>query len=1528
MRFRINVWAILGTTVLVSGFLLASRSVWSATIPVLPPPHTQAVISVCDPITTDTTWTTGNVYVVGDCALVVQSGATLTIQPGVIVKFFWVSAYGGSRGGGIRVDGRLIAQGTADQPIVFTSLADDSAGGDTNGNGPSSGAPGDWHGLILNTGSQTTLDHVSIRYAGGNLINSSLDGWSEAQIEVKAGAQFSLTNSEVRDGGRIGIYLNGAGLSPTIQHVQLSGHTATGSSYGYTVLQSTINMQPTYSNLTFSNNTRNEVTIGSFEGEITQNATLGGTNFGATCGSTLCQLIIPNGRTLTIRPGTRLALGPAFGITIASGGTLNAEGTATQPVIFTSAAAATTPPGGTVPSNSEWLGLWAQAGSTLRLAYCDISYATDSNYGNGGLEINTDDAQVQNCKIHHNKRTGLYLASKNNSTIRPVLSNVEVSDNGQYGVYLEAQRGTVLAPTWEGGAIRRNGWSGIFGYTYEGILEPTLRNLTIAGNGASGGLDREKHGIYFNNHNINPVLEGVSFNNNTGAAVLWYCNGSITARNLTATGNTQNELVLPGCDISGGRRWDLGDAGIPVRVAGDINVTPNALLSILSGTILRFDKNQYNSPTWLEVQDQATLNASGTVTRPVVFTGATQTPGWWIGIQARQRATLMLRHCEIGYGGAQTTGSLLIRWGYPRTGIPVANIQNCEIHHSSTRGVHFYFDNEPPASPPVFRYNHLHDNAELAVAAWGTPPIDARYNYWGHATGPYHATQNPTGQGNGVGDNILFYPWLSAPSSGEVAGEMIVRTGAPTRVSPGETVDYAIQYYNGMSITVENAVLLIQLPRAAEYVDSTGGGIYWSDRHQVFWKLGDLLPQAEAFVSVRVRFQWGLPADYKDGSITLLAADNYNAGAFNTAEYLAHQMEEVITGKTIVSQTEFDALRRTVPDLQTLYEEAIAQGYRYLEAGRITYDDGTSVTGAVFRTPDRRAVRLLTLYEGMALAMTSADGLYTLHDTTGGITMTLNGLSRSYWGDWMPGADSQTVGLRASTGCSVSDCNFNCIGQQVNFKVMADSLTKMFMWTIATGGSGGTVALALEVLDVTKMIYDCYTECEADPNSNCCTTTGQVRWTVPGWSKLLGDACVKEECNGTTGTYGTPGVIYCAGGQRCVAGYGNEGGCKSCVEATASYSAVSLASPGICAAGETSRCSELELLRAKDPNDITGPTGDLLPGQVVTYTIRYENEGEGRAYGVFVVNPLPAVFDERTLTFVHGSGQYLTATREIVWTVGELAPKGQAGSSGVLTYTVALTNGLPSGTVVANQATVYFPSVPEETPTNTWVNVVTPLVAEPQSLTTAYMAPLPITLSGREVSGLPLTYEIVDRPHGGTLTGTAPNLTYTPGENFTGADAFTFRVSNGTSTSRAAQISVMVTAQGDTTSPRVLWTSPADGAKGVVVLATPVYTDTAGPIYVPEILVGMSEPLDATTVTTTTVILRRSDGTVVPAWVRYDAAVHQIVMMPRTVLANGTYRAEVTTGVKDSAGNTLSAPYTIQFTVGSERKVYVPVIQR
>lgn len=42
--------------------------------------------------------------------------------------------------------------------------------------------------------------------------------------------------------------------------------------------------------------------------------------------------------------------------------------------------------------------------------------------------------------------------------------------------------------------------------------------------------------------------------------------------------------------------------------------------------------------------------------------------------------------------------------------------------------------------------------------------LDARNNWWGHESGPYHAEQNPLGLGDTlVGDSVLFVPWLSAP---------------------------------------------------------------------------------------------------------------------------------------------------------------------------------------------------------------------------------------------------------------------------------------------------------------------------------------------------------------------------------------------------------------------------------------------------------------------------------------------------------------------------------------------------------------------------------------------------------------------------------------------------------------------------------------------------------------------------------------------------------------------------------------------
>jgi hypothetical protein len=72
-----------------------------------------------------------------------------------------------------------------------------------------------------------------------------------------------------------------------------------------------------------------------------------------------------------------------------------------------------------------------------------------------------------------------------------------------------------------------------------------------------------------------------------------------------------------------------------------------------------------------------------------------------------------------------------------------------------------------------------------------------------------------------------------------------------------------------------------------------------------------------------------------------------------------------------------------------------------------------------------------------------------------------------------------------------------------------------------------------------------------------------------------------------------------------------------------------------------------------------------------------------------------------------------------------------------------------------------------------------------------------ITLGGYDAEGSALTYTVVRQPTKGTLSGTAPNLVYTPSTNATGADNFTFKVSDGTLESGVATVTIVVAAVND-----------------------------------------------------------------------------------------------------------------------------------
>ena len=83
-------------------------------------------------------------------------------------------------------------------------------------------------------------------------------------------------------------------------------------------------------------------------------------------------------------------------------------------------------------------------------------------------------------------------------------------------------------------------------------------------------------------------------------------------------------------------------------------------------------------------------------------------------------------------------------------------------------------------------------------------------------------------------------------------------------------------------------------------------------------------------------------------------------------------------------------------------------------------------------------------------------------------------------------------------------------------------------------------------------------------------------------------------------------------------------------------------------------------------------------------------------------------------------------------------------------------------------------------------------IANPQSLSTSVNTPLPITLTASDIEGDLLSYQVTSSPSHGSLSGTAPSLTYTPDVGFIGSDSFSFTASDASLVSQEAVIDIAV----------------------------------------------------------------------------------------------------------------------------------------
>jgi len=162
-------------------------------------------------ITTNTTWTVqGSPYIVAPYTIV-QAGVTLTIEPGVIIKF------GGGIFTNLAVYGNLTAVGSAANRITFTSIQDDSVGGDTGGDGATLGAPGQWSSIEAR-GPTLTFDYVDVKFGGYGSSNTSYGA-----LTLYAGSA-NIDHTRVTFSQRAGLRVTGTTDVANVAHGDFSSN--------------------------------------------------------------------------------------------------------------------------------------------------------------------------------------------------------------------------------------------------------------------------------------------------------------------------------------------------------------------------------------------------------------------------------------------------------------------------------------------------------------------------------------------------------------------------------------------------------------------------------------------------------------------------------------------------------------------------------------------------------------------------------------------------------------------------------------------------------------------------------------------------------------------------------------------------------------------------------------------------------------------------------------------------------------------------------------------------------------------------------------------------------------------------------------------------------------------------------------------------------------------------------------------------------------------------------------------------------
>ncbi len=180
------------------------------------------------------------------------------------------------------------------------------------------------------------------------------------------------------------------------------------------------------------------------------------------------------------------------------------------------------------------------------------------------------------------------------------------------------------------------------------------------------------------------------------------------------------------------------------------------------------------------------------------------------------------------------------------------------------------------------------------------------------------------------------------------------------------------------------------------------------------------------------------------------------------------------------------------------------------------------------------------------------------------------------------------------------------------------------------------------------------------------------------------------------------------------------------------------------------------------------------------------------------------------------SASGLPAGLQIHTTTGRIS--GVYGAAGNFAVAVTVTDGRASVRVDFSWNVAAAPNAPP--------------VAIEQTVFAGFDTPRTIALAGADPWNDPLTFTVVANPTNGSLSGTPPNLIYTPSPGFSGTDSLRFTVGDGVFVSDAAEVAIVVRPQG-VTSPNILFVVMDDIGMDTTTQMHPGLIDELSTLYGP-----------------------------------------------------------------------------------------------